>query len=147
MTKRSNILAKVSLRDGLVSSWGEVRFGNSSNQQEKQTESRFVSLQTPRLIAGKAHNTLMYSQLPPPTHTPRTAHNCWQKSYPQSHYQLATRGGQFKDKIISHVGMLISRAALCHFVPTSLDGVALSQRCGTSVFTTKTNHQSLNNSR
>ena len=73
MTKRSNILAKVSLRDGLVSSWGEVRFGNSSNQQEKQTESRFVSLQTPRLIAGKAHNTLMYSQLPPP-HTHHVLH-------------------------------------------------------------------------
>ena len=65
MTKRSNILAKVSLRDGLVSSWDEVRFGNSSNQQEKQTESRFVSLQTPRLIAEKARNALMYSQLPP----------------------------------------------------------------------------------
>lgn len=68
MTKRSNILAKVSLRDGLVSSWDEVRFGNSSNQQEKQTESRFVSLQTPRLIAEKARNALMYSQLPPPPH-------------------------------------------------------------------------------
>lgn len=68
MTKRSNILAKVSLRDGLVSSWDEVRFGNSSNQQEKQTESRFVSLQTPRLIAEKARNALMYSQLPPPHH-------------------------------------------------------------------------------
>ena len=65
MTKRSNILAKVSLRDGLVSSWGEVRFGNSSNQQEKQTESRFVSLQTPRLIAEKDCNALMYSKLPP----------------------------------------------------------------------------------
>ena len=127
MTKRSNILAKVSLRDGLVPSWDEGRFGNSSNQQEKQTESRFVSLQTPRLIAEKAHNTLMYSQLPPPP-TPRTAHNCWQKSYPQSLYQLATRGGQFKDKIISHVGMLQSRAALSHFVPTPLDEIALSQR-------------------
>lgn len=68
MTKRSNILAKVSLRDGLVPSWDEGRFGNSSNQQEKQTESRFVSLQTPRLIAEKAHNTLMYSQLPSPPH-------------------------------------------------------------------------------
>lgn len=68
MTKRSNILAKVSLRDGLVSSWDEVRFGNSSNQQEKQTESRFVSLQTPRLIAEKARNALMYSQLPPHHH-------------------------------------------------------------------------------
>lgn len=68
MTKRSNILAKVSLRDGLASSWGEVRFGNSSNQQEKQTESRFVSLQTPRLIAEKACNALMYSKLPPPPH-------------------------------------------------------------------------------
>lgn len=68
MTKRSNILAKVSLRDGLVSSWDEVRFGNSSNQQEKQTESRFVSLQTPRLIAEKARNALMYSQLPLPPH-------------------------------------------------------------------------------
>lgn len=66
MTKRLNILAKVSLRDGLVSSWGEVRFGNSSNQQEKQTESRFVSLQTPQLIAKKACNALMYSKLPPP---------------------------------------------------------------------------------
>lgn len=118
MTKRSNILAKVSLRDGLASSWGEVRFGNSSNQQEKQTESRFVSLQTPRLIAEKACNALMYSKLPTPP--PRTTHNCWQKSYPQSLYQLATRGGQFKDKIINHVGMLISRAALWHFVPIPL---------------------------
>lgn len=67
MTKRSNILAKVSLRDGLVPSWDEGRFGNSSNQQEKQTESRFVSLQTPQLIAEKARNALMYSQLPPHT--------------------------------------------------------------------------------
>lgn len=73
MTKRSNILAKVSLRDGLVPSWGGVRFGNSSNQQEKQTESRFVSLQTPQLIAEKARNTLMYSQLPPP-HTHHVLH-------------------------------------------------------------------------
>ena len=66
MTKRSNILAKVSLREGLASSWGEVRFGNSSNQQEKQTESRFVSLQIPQPIAEKAYNALMYSKLPPP---------------------------------------------------------------------------------
>ncbi len=145
MTTRSNILAKVSLRDRLVSSWDEVRFGNSSNQQEKQTESRFVSLRTPRPIAKKARNELICSELPPPP-PPRTAHNCWQKSYPQSLYQLATRGGQFKDKIISHVGMLISRAALGRFVPMPIDEAISSQRCETSIFTTKTNHQSLNNS-
>ena len=69
MTKRLNILAKVSLRDGLVSSWGEVRFGNSSNQQEKQTDSRFVLLQSSQTTAKYARNTLVYSELLPPPHT------------------------------------------------------------------------------
>lgn len=68
MTKRPNILAKNSLRDGLVSSWGELRFGNSSNQQEKQIDRRRISLETPRPATTHRHNSLMHSKLPPPTH-------------------------------------------------------------------------------
>lgn len=65
MTKRSNILAKVSLRDGHVSPWGEVRFAISSNKQ-KQTDSRFVLLQASQTTAKYARNTLVYSELLPP---------------------------------------------------------------------------------
>lgn len=122
-----------------------ARFALATLQISRRSRLR-VGLYLFRLLGSlqkKACNALMYSKLSPP---PRTTHNCWQKSYPQSLYQLATRGGQFKDKIISHVGMLISRAALGCFVPMPIDGAVSSQRCRTSVFTTKTNHQSLNNS-
>lgn len=68
MTKRSNILAKISLRDGHVSPWGESRLAISANKQ-KQTDSRFVLLQSFQAAAKYTRNTLVYSELllPPPT--------------------------------------------------------------------------------
>lgn len=67
MTKRSNILAKISLRDGHVSPWGESRLAISANKQ-KQTDSRFVRLQSSQTTAKYTRNTLVYSELlPPPT--------------------------------------------------------------------------------
>lgn len=95
MTKRSNILAKISLRDGHVSPWGEVRLAFSSNKQ-KQTDSRFVLLQSSQTTAKRTHNTLVYSELPPPP--PRFK----------------------KNKTIHYAGMLPPRAALWHFVPIPL---------------------------
>lgn len=65
MTKRSNILAKISLRDGHVSPWGESRLAISANKQE-QTDSRFVLLQPFQTTAKYTRNTLVHSELPPP---------------------------------------------------------------------------------
>lgn len=94
MTKRSNILAKISLRDGHVSPWGESRLAISANKQ-KQTDSRFVLLQSFQTAAKYTRNNLIYSELPPP---PRFK----------------------KNKTIHCAGMLPPRAALWHFVPIPL---------------------------
>lgn len=118
MTKRSNILAKISLRDGHVSPWGESRLAISANKQ-KQTDSRFVLLQSFQTAAKYTRNNLIYSELPP--HDLR-------------------RIRQFTVQGCSHQEQPFGILYLSPW-----DGVALSQRCGTSIFRTNTNHQSLNN--